>query len=206
LFYQRCAMCIKQPALVIKKINLRTPTIETYRFTVKDFEKSADGSADIFLRWFKLAQICIEVTGPHKVTSIQICASSPKRLLELRVPTKVTSKRISQANYFYRTSISRASTHPQHWNLIRIKYPIINFFYSFMKLSFPTSTFNAHTYFFARSEKLLHENKQKTPRTTKNLFNNWENQSQAVRKQFILRWSMRATLKFSSFRHLKKIN
>jgi len=30
-----------------------------------------------------------------------------------------------------------------------------------MKLSFPISTFNAHTYFFARSEKLLHENKQK---------------------------------------------
>jgi len=53
-----------------------------------------------------------------------------------------------------------------------------------MKLSFLMSTFNAHTYFFARSEKLLHENKQKTPRTTNNLFNNWENQSQAVRKQF----------------------
>jgi len=36
--------------------------------TVTDFEKSADGSAYIFLRWFKLAQICrlIEVTGPHK--------------------------------------------------------------------------------------------------------------------------------------------
>jgi len=42
-----------------------------------------------------------------------------------------------------------------------------------MKLSFPVSTFNAHTYFFVRSEKLLHENKQKTLRTTKNLFNNW---------------------------------
>jgi len=105
-------------------------------------------------------------------------------LLKLRVPTKVTSKLISQANYFYRTSISRASTHLQYWNLIHIKYPIINFFYSFMKLSVPISTFNAHTYFLARSEKLLHENKQKTPRTTKNLFNNWENQSQAVRKQF----------------------
>jgi len=35
-------------------------------------------------------------------------------LFQLRVPTKVTSKRISQANYFYRTSISRASTHPQY--------------------------------------------------------------------------------------------
>jgi len=30
-----------------------------------------------------------------------------------------------------------------------------------MKLSFPISTFNAHTYFFAISEKRLHENKQK---------------------------------------------
>jgi len=41
-----------------------------------------------------------------------------------------------------------------------------------MKLSFPISTFNAHTYFFAISEKLLHENMQKTLRTTHNLFNN----------------------------------
>jgi len=31
-----------------------------------------------------------------------------------------------------------------------------------MKLSFPISTFNAHTYVFAIPEKLLHENKQKT--------------------------------------------
>jgi len=53
-----------------------------------------------------------------------------------------------------------------------------------MKLSFPISTFNAHTHFFARFEKLLHENMQKELRTTKNLFNNWEFQSQAVRKQF----------------------
>jgi len=30
----------------------------------------------------------------------------------------------------------------------------------------------------------LHENKQKTLRTTNNLFRNWENQSQVVRKQF----------------------
>jgi len=53
-----------------------------------------------------------------------------------------------------------------------------------MKLSFPISKFNAHTYFFARSEKRLHENKHKTLRTTKILFKNWENQSQEVRKQF----------------------
>jgi len=44
-----------------------------------------------------------------------------------------------------------------------------------MKLSFPISTFNAHTYFFAISEKRLHENMQKTLRTTHNLFNNWGN-------------------------------
>jgi len=30
-----------------------------------------------------------------------------------------------------------------------------------MKLSFPISTFNAHTYLFGISEKLLHENTQK---------------------------------------------
>jgi len=30
-----------------------------------------------------------------------------------------------------------------------------------MKLSFTVSTFNAHKYFFAISEKLLHENMQK---------------------------------------------
>jgi len=30
-----------------------------------------------------------------------------------------------------------------------------------MKVSFPVSTFNAHTYFFTISEKLLHENMQK---------------------------------------------
>jgi len=42
-----------------------------------------------------------------------------------------------------------------------------------MKLSFLISTFNAHKYFFAISKKLLHENMQKTLRTTQNLFNNW---------------------------------
>jgi len=41
-----------------------------------------------------------------------------------------------------------------------------------MKLSFPVSTFNAHMYFFAISEKRFHENMQKTLRTTQNLFNN----------------------------------
>ena len=47
----------------------------------------------------------------------------------------------------------------------------MNFFYSIMKLSFLVSTFNAHTYFFAISEKLSHENMQKILRTTQNLFN-----------------------------------
>jgi len=32
---------------------------------------------------------------------------------------------------------------------------------------------DAHAYFFAIAEKLLHENMQKTLRTTHNLFNNW---------------------------------
>jgi len=113
--------------------------------------------------------------------------------MKLRVPTKVTSKRISQPNYFYRTSNSRASAYPQYWNLIHIKYPIVNFFYSFTKLSFAISTFNAHTYCFARSEKLLHENRQKALRTTNNLFNDWENQSQAVRKQFFFKFEVVAS-------------
>jgi len=42
-----------------------------------------------------------------------------------------------------------------------------------MKLCFPISTCNAHTYFFAISER-LHEKMQKTLRTTQNFFNNWE--------------------------------
>jgi len=42
-----------------------------------------------------------------------------------------------------------------------------------MKLRFPVSTFNAHAYFCAISEKRLHENMQKILRTTQNLFNNW---------------------------------
>jgi len=42
----------------------------------------------------------------------------------------------------------------------------MNFFSSFMKLSFLISTFNAHTYFFAISEKRLHENMQEILRTT----------------------------------------
>jgi len=41
-----------------------------------------------------------------------------------------------------------------------------------MKLSFPVGAFKAHTYFFAISEKRLHEKMQKTLRTTLNLFNN----------------------------------
>jgi len=45
-------------------------------------------------------------------------------------------------------------------------------FRNLIKLGFPISTFNAHTYFVARSEKRLHENKQKTLITTNNLFNN----------------------------------
>jgi len=40
-----------------------------------------------------------------------------------------------------------------------------------MKLSFAISPFNVHAYFFAISEKLLHEIMQKTLRTTQNLFN-----------------------------------
>jgi len=38
-----------------------------------------------------------------------------------------------------------------------------------MKLCFPISTFNAHAHFFAISEKLLHENMQKTLRIAQNM-------------------------------------
>ena len=36
-----------------------------------------------------------------------------------------------------------------------------------MKLSFPVNTFNAHTYFFAISEKRFHENMQKNTKVNK---------------------------------------
>jgi len=54
-----------------------------------------------------------------------------------------------------------------------------------MKLSFPISTFYAHTYFFAISEKLLHENMQKTLRTTQNLFNNWGKSKPSCQKTLL---------------------
>ena len=94
-------------------------------------------------------------------------------LFKLRVSTRVTSKWINQANYLYRTSISRTTTHPQYCNLIHIKSPIINLLCSFTKLSFPISTLNVRAYFPAISGKLLHTNMQKTLRTTQSLFNNW---------------------------------
>jgi len=54
-----------------------------------------------------------------------------------------------------------------------------------MKLSFPISAFNTHTYFFAISEKRLHENMQKTLRTTLNLFKT-ENKSEPSGKKIVL--------------------
>jgi len=75
-------MHIKQPASALKN-NPLTSTIQTSRFTVKAFEESADGSAFIFLR------------------DLHISVG----LFKLGIPTKVTSKRINQANNFYSTSI-----------------------------------------------------------------------------------------------------
>jgi len=101
LYFQTFAMRIQQPASGLKN---NPPNINNLNLSIycKSFEKSADGSDFIFLRWFKLAHICrpIQVTPCH---------------------TKETSKRISQANYFYRTSISRTTTHPHYWNLIHFK-------------------------------------------------------------------------------------
>jgi len=58
-----------------------------------------------------------------------------------------------------------------------------------MKLSFPISTFNAHTYFFAISKKRLHENMHKTLRITHNLFSNWKKSKPSGQKTdfFIMR-------------------
>jgi len=54
-----------------------------------------------------------------------------------------------------------------------------------MKLSFPVRAFNAHTYFFAISEKRLHENMQKNIKNHAEFIQELRtNQSQAVRKQF----------------------
>jgi len=89
-------MRIKQPASALKKINL-TSTIKTSRFTVKAFEESADGSAFIVLCFYDDLNLRISVS-----------------LFKLWVPTNVTSKRITQVNYCYRTSISRIITHPQY--------------------------------------------------------------------------------------------
>jgi len=59
------------------------------------------------------------------------------------------------------------------------------FLLNIMKLSFPVSTFNAHTYFCAISEKLSHENMQKIPRTTQNLFNKWGKSKPSCQKAVI---------------------
>jgi len=84
-------MRIKATGISSKKTNL-TSTIKTSRFTL----------------------------SRNLPTSLRLCFCDNLNLhisvglFKLRVPTKVTRKRISQANYFYRTSISRASTHPQY--------------------------------------------------------------------------------------------
>jgi len=61
-------MRIKQLASAQKKNKPPNINNRNLSISVKDFEKSADGSAYIFLRWFKLAQICrfTEVMGPHE--------------------------------------------------------------------------------------------------------------------------------------------
>jgi len=64
-------MRIKQTA---SALNNKSPNINNWNLPIysrgiaKAFEESADGSAFIFLRWFKHAHICrpIHVTGPHK--------------------------------------------------------------------------------------------------------------------------------------------
>jgi len=81
---------IKDTGISSKKINL-TSAIKTSRFTLSRNLPTG-----------QLLCFCDDL-------NMHISAG----LFKLQVPTKVTSKRISQANYIYRTSISRASTHPQ---------------------------------------------------------------------------------------------
>ena len=105
-------------------------------------------------------------------------------LFKLRVPTKVTSKRIIQANYFYRTLISRTTTHPQYWNLILIKYPSINLFYVIMELCIPVSTFNPIGTFVQYMKNFCMKICKEHYEPHRIYLKTEENQSQAVRKQF----------------------
>ena len=57
-------MRIKQPASALKNKS----NINNWNLSIYAFEESADESAFMFLRWFKLAHICrpIQVADPHK--------------------------------------------------------------------------------------------------------------------------------------------
>jgi len=76
-----------------------------------------------------------------------------------------------------------------------------------MKLSLPIGAFNAHTYFVAISGKLLHENMQKTLRTTHNLFNNWGESKPSGQKTvlFLMRsCSIQSLVSHSDNDHMQK--
>jgi len=76
-----------------------------------------------------------------------------------------------------------------------------------MKLGFPISIFNAHTYFFAISEKVSHENMQKTLRITHNLFNKWGKSKPSCQKAvlFLMRsCSIRSLVLPSDNDHMQK--
>ena len=131
-----------------------TSIIESSRFTVKAFEESSDGSAFIFLRWFKLAHICrpIQVGCSHK-----------------------GGKQANQSSKcFYSTSISRTNTHPQYWNL-HIKSPVINFFLFHYEIKFRYQYIQWPCVLFRNIWKTFAwKYAKKTLRTTQNLLlNNW---------------------------------
>jgi len=76
-----------------------------------------------------------------------------------------------------------------------------------MKLSFPISAFKAHTYFFAISEKRLHENMQKTLRTTLSwIYSTTEDKSKPSGKKtvlFLMLWHPKFGVTFGQQSHAK---
>jgi len=87
-------MRIKQPASALKnKLNINNKKLSIYCKSFRGICRRA---------CFYVFAMILEHIGQFK----------------LRVPTKVTSKRISKANYFYRTSISLTIAHPQSTEIL----------------------------------------------------------------------------------------
>jgi len=101
-----------------KRVALEFSTVFKYFFIIHDFWASSTCPENRLFPEIFQARVGWRPPDPRLVG-----------LFKLRLPTNMTSKRISQADYFYTTSISRTTTHPQCWNLVHIEHPIITFFY-----------------------------------------------------------------------------